>query len=177
MITQINGTLYENHYDEYLHSEVWQKLPPGTTMPEFPNVQSLNLNGGTKSVERVLVVEDEHNICMAFMETLYREGYVVYSAETGKKALECIRNYRPDLVVLDIKMPDINGLELLKRIRNEDKNLTVIISTAYRGFKQDPEIALGNIYTFMIKPIDLNELIQNVKEALTQKNERMRIPL
>ncbi len=169
MITQANDIVYEHHYDKYFQSEVWQKLPIGTKIPDFLNTQPLNLNGGIKSIERVLVVEDEHNIRMAFTETLYREGYVVYSAETGKKALECIRNYRLDLVVLDIKMPDINGIEILKRIRNEDKNLPVIISSAYRGFKQDPEIALGNVSSFMIKPIDLNELTQKVKKALEKR--------
>jgi DNA-binding response OmpR family regulator len=170
MIEQVNGKLYEHHYSEFLDCEIWEKLPPGTKIPKFTDTKPLKLNnGGTKPIERVLVVEDEHNVRMAFIEALYKEGYVVYSAETGKRALECIRNQRPDIVILDIKMPDISGLEILKRIRNEDRNLPVIISTAYKGFRQDPEIAIGNVETFMVKPIDLNELTQKVKEILRQK--------
>ncbi len=165
MIEQINDILYEHYYCEDLDCEICQKLPPKGNS----DLSTLTLNVETKITESVLIVDDDYNIRMAFREILYREGYVVYCADTGKKALECIKSYHPNVAILDIKMPDTNGIEILKQIRKENKNLPIIISTAYRGFKQDPEIALGDISSFMVKPIGLSELSQKVKEALEER--------
>ena len=103
-----------------------------------------------------MVVDDEEGIRQLYKEELEEEGYEVELAERGEEALDKISRSKPDVVILDLRMPGMGGLEVLERIREEDKELPVIISTAYGEYKRDLTTWASDAY--VVKSADLTEL-------------------
>jgi len=114
---------------------------------------------------RILIVDDEEHIRHLYSEELSEAGYEVATADSGYKLLEKIEEQNPDLVVLDIKMVDYNGLDLLQDIRNKFYNLPVVLCTAYDTFKEDMKSIAADFY--VIKSFDLTELKNKIAMALT----------
>lgn len=115
--------------------------------------------------KKVLVVDDEKNIRLLLQEELADEGYEVITAESGARALDLIRQERPDLVTLDIKMPGEDGLAILRRIRETDYDLPVIICSAYSVYKTDFASVAADHY--VTKSSDFTELKEKIKEILS----------
>ena len=113
---------------------------------------------------KILIVDDEEHIRLLYSEELTEAGYEVITAESGHKLLERIEEEKPDLVILDIKMVDYNGLDLLQDIRNRFYNLPVILCTAYDTFKEDMKSIAADFY--VIKSFDLTELKNKIALAL-----------
>ena len=113
---------------------------------------------------RLLVVDDEEHIRMLYSEELSEAGYEVITAADGYKLMERIDEERPDLVILDIKMAEYNGLDLLQEIRSKFYNLPVILCTAYDTFKEDIKSVAADFY--VIKSFDLTELKKKIAMAL-----------
>lgn len=113
---------------------------------------------------RIMVVDDEDHIRLLYTEELGEEGYDVITADSGYQLLERIELEKPDLIVLDIKMIDYNGLDLLQDIRNKYYDLPVILCSAYDTFKEDMKSMAANDY--VIKSFDLSELKGKIKKAL-----------
>ncbi len=113
---------------------------------------------------KILVVDDEEHIRLLYSEELSEAGYEVITAADGFKLIERIEEERPDLVVLDIKMIDYNGLDLLQEIRNKFYNLPVILCTAYDTYKEDIKAIAADFY--VIKSFDLTELKKKIARAL-----------
>jgi two-component system, response regulator, stage 0 sporulation protein F len=113
---------------------------------------------------KILIVDDEEHIRFLYSEELTEAGYEVITADSGYKLLETIEEEQPDLVVLDIKMVDYNGLDLLQDIRNQFLDLPVILCTAYDTFKEDMKSIAADFY--VIKSFDLTELKTKIKTAL-----------
>jgi DNA-binding response OmpR family regulator len=113
---------------------------------------------------RILIVDDEEHIRHLYSEELSEAGYEVATADSGYKLLEKIEEQDPDLVVLDIKMVDYNGLDLLQDIRNKFYNLPVVLCTAYDTFKEDMKSIAADFY--VIKSFDLTELKNKIAMAL-----------
>lgn len=114
--------------------------------------------------KKILVVDDEAHIRMLYAEELTEEGYIVVTASDGQGLMERIEEEKPDLVVLDIKMVDYNGLDLLQDIRNRFHDLPVILCSAYDTFKEDMKSMAADYY--VIKSFDLSELKKNIAMAL-----------
>ena len=114
---------------------------------------------------KILIVDDEEHIRFLYSEELSEAGYEVITADTGYKLLQRIEDEKPDLVVLDIKMVDYNGLDLLQDIRNKFYNLPVVLCTAYDTFKEDMKSIAADFY--VIKSFDLSELKSKIAMALT----------
>jgi len=113
---------------------------------------------------RVLLVDDERHILKYYTEVLLDEGYKVVAVDSGEQLLSTIDLYRPDVVVLDIKLVDWDGLELLQDIRNRFYNLPVILCSAYDSFKEDPRSMAADYY--VIKSFDLTELKTKIRRAI-----------
>jgi len=113
---------------------------------------------------KILVVDDEAHIRMLYTEELAEEGYEVITAEGGLNLLERIQQEKPNLVVLDIKMVDYNGLDLLQDIRNKFYDLPVILCSAYDTFKNDLKSIVADQY--VIKSFDLSELKSKIADLL-----------
>ncbi|MEW5947790.1 MAG: response regulator [Thermodesulfobacteriota bacterium] len=113
---------------------------------------------------KVLIVDDEENIRYLYSEELKADGYEVITADSGYKLLERIEKERPDIILLDIKMADYDGLDLLQDIRNKYYNLPVILCTAYDSYKSDVKTIAADSY--VIKSFDLTELKKRITQAL-----------
>ena len=113
---------------------------------------------------KIFIVDDEEHIRYLYSEELSEEGYEVITAESGYKLLDKIEEEKPDLIVLDIKMVDYNGLDLLQDIRNKFYTLPVVLCTAYDTFKEDMKSIAADFY--VIKSFDLTELKKKIAMAL-----------
>ncbi len=113
---------------------------------------------------KILVVDDEEHIRLLYSEELSEAGYEVITAADGYKLTERIDKEKPDLIILDIKMVDYNGLDLLQEIRNKFYNMPVILCTAYDTFKEDIKSIAADFY--VIKSFDLTELKNKIAKAL-----------
>ncbi|HBL24874.1 MAG TPA: two-component system response regulator [Deltaproteobacteria bacterium] len=113
---------------------------------------------------RILVVDDEENIRLLFKEELEDEGFEVDLASNGFEALDKLKKERFDLVVLDIKMPGMDGIQALNEIKNANKDQPVILCSAYGEFKQDLSSWVSDGY--VVKSADTRELKQTIKNIL-----------
>jgi len=111
-----------------------------------------------------MVVDDEENIRFLYKEELEDEGFAVELAQNGEEALEKLPDFKPDLITLDIKMPGINGIEVLKRIREQDRKLPIILCSAYGEYKQDFTTWASDAY--VVKCADLTELKTTIRRLL-----------
>ena len=118
---------------------------------------------------KILIVDDEEHIRYLYSEELSDAGYDVITAESGYLLMEKIEEEKPDLVVLDIKMVDYNGLDLLQDIRNRFYDLPVVLCTAYDTFKEDMKSISADYY--VIKSFDLTELKNKIALALESRAE------
>ncbi len=113
---------------------------------------------------RILVVDDEKSIQILYTEALAEEGYDVIATSDGSTVIDMITQERPDLVVLDIRLGEYNGLDLLQDVRNSFHDIPVILCTAYATFRDDLKSTAADDY--VVKSSDLRELKQKVKTAL-----------
>ncbi len=114
--------------------------------------------------KKVLVVDDEISIRILFQAELEEEGYLVDAAKDGAEALEKLSTFNPDLITLDIKMPGMDGIETLKRIRDVDRKLPVILCSAYGDYKMNFSTWASEAY--ILKTTDLAELKSTIKKLL-----------
>lgn len=115
----------------------------------------------------LLIVDDETHQRMLYQEELSEEGYQIILASNGKEALEKVLEATPDLVVLDIRMPVMDGLEALGKIIGKERNIPVIIHSAYSSYKEDFMSWAAD--DFVVKSADLTELKRKVRELLEKK--------
>lgn len=122
------------------------------------------------SPQRILLVEDNADLAEGLRYNLEREGYAVQVAEDGPKGLDAARRWRPDLMLLDLMLPGMNGFEVLESLRKSGKRIPVIIVSArgeeadkVRGFRLDAD-------QYVTKPVGLLELLERVRALLRREN-------
>ena len=122
-------------------------------------VKEIVTNSGHK-----LLVDDEDSIHLLYREELEEEGYQVFSAMNGGKALEIFGSNPIDLVILDINMPGMDGIEVLRQLKAQKPSLPVILSTAYSEYKHD----LGSWASddYIVKSSSLDELKTSIRKRL-----------
>ncbi len=116
--------------------------------------------------ERILLVEDEPNIARGLLFNLHAEGYTVIHKEHGKDALEAFRQKPPALVVLDLTLPDMDGIEICRRIRMEDPRLPILILTARTQEKDRIEGLAAGADDYLTKPFSLDEFLLRIQGML-----------
>lgn len=115
-------------------------------------------------MKRILVADDEMSIRLLYSEELREEGYEVFTASNGREALEVVEKEPLDLIILDIKMPEMNGIEVLRRIKEQHPDLPVLLSSAYSEYKQDFGTWASEEY--LVKSSDLEDLKAAVRKHL-----------
>ena len=110
----------------------------------------------------ILVVDDEPYIIRTIQKTLEKEGYEVVTASDGCEALLKVKNMKPALVLLDINMPGLSGIDTLRCIKALDKNFLVSMVTAVRDEKEAKETIEAGAYDYITKPIDFEHLKSSV---------------
>jgi CheY-like chemotaxis protein len=115
-------------------------------------------------MDKILLVEDHEAQRFLYHEELVEEGYEVVVAKNGLEALECLEESRFDLIVLDIRMPVMDGIETLEKIASQYKKIPVILHTGYAEYRDQPIASLAD--AFVLKSSDLSPLKKTVKELL-----------
>ncbi|MFM9331680.1 response regulator [Paenibacillus mesotrionivorans] len=108
--------------------------------------------------KKILIVDDQNGIRILLMEVFNVEGYQTFQASNGKLALEIVRKEAPDLVLLDMKIPGMDGLDILKHIKQIDSSIKVIMMTAYGELDMIKEATDLGALTHFTKPFDIDEL-------------------
>jgi len=114
--------------------------------------------------KKILVVEDEESLRLLYEEELEAEGYEVLTAGNGREAIQQLEKGKPDLIILDIVMPVMDGIEALGRIVGKERKIPIILNTSYSGYRQDFMSWAADAY--VTKSDDLTELKNKVRELL-----------
>ncbi len=114
----------------------------------------------------VLLVDDEEEFVSALSERLMLRGIEVEIALDGEEALARMKEKPPDVVILDVMMPGLSGLEVLKRIRGSHPQTQVILLTGQGSTKEGIEGMRLGAFDYLIKPVDIEEMLERMKEAV-----------
>lgn len=129
--------------------------------------------GDTRARNRVLLVDDDKQILNSLRVYLELENYEVYTASNGQEALDKVTEHKPEILVLDIMMPEMDGFEVLEKIKGDDdlSAIPVIMLTAkgqpvdvLKGYKMGAS-------SYMTKPFNLNELVENIELILNPEEK------
>jgi len=119
-----------------------------------------------KTIPQILIIDDEKDIGLYFKKVLAPEGYTVYTALDGVEGLQIVKEKNPDIVLLDLKMPKMDGIEVLQKIKKIDKNLIVIVITAY-GTMETARMAMKfGAFDYITKPVDLEYVKAVIRDGL-----------
>jgi DNA-binding response OmpR family regulator len=116
--------------------------------------------------KRILVVDDDKNILRVFKGILERAGYSVETAETGKEAFEKIQNEKFNVCLIDVKLPDMDGTELLLKMANDSETIKIIV-TGFSTEEVGKKAADYGADDFLVKPVKPEELLATVRERLS----------
>jgi len=117
-------------------------------------------------MKKILVVEDEEGLRLLYKEELEAEGYEVIPARNGKEAIQKLEEGKPDLIILDIVMPVMDGMETLGRIVGKERKIPIILNTSYPGYRQDFMSWAADAY--VTKSVDLGDLKKKIRELLNK---------
>jgi len=118
-------------------------------------------------MKKILICEDEQDTQESLKNFLEKRGYEVYSAVDGKESIELAKKLEPDLVLLDIRMPKVDGLEVAREIRNFNTQAKIIFITAFQGQELSKEAAKYNIVDYVVKPKAASEVLKIIEKSLT----------
>lgn len=116
--------------------------------------------------KRILVIDDERSIRFLLREVLEDEGYHCLEAESAIKGMEMLDEENPDLIILDIQMPQMNGLEAVKKIRKINGDVPVLMLSAFSHMENVIENMGVNVQGFIPKPFDIDLLISRIKDEI-----------
>lgn len=116
--------------------------------------------------KKILIVDDQYGIRILLTEIFQKDGYETYQAGSGVQALTIVKEMLPDLVILDMKIPGMDGLEILKRLKEYNSDIKVIMMTAYGELDMiNKAMDLGAV-THFAKPFDIDEIREEIKKQL-----------
>lgn len=122
---------------------------------------------------RILVIDDDENIRKVLVAILTDEGYVVDSVGTGKEALEKARKQFYNVALIDVRLPDIEGIELLTKFRPTSSKMRKIIITGYPTLQNAIQAVNGGADAYVMKPFDVDKVLKVIQEQLRkQENEK-----
>jgi two-component system, OmpR family, response regulator VicR len=128
----------------------------------------------TDKVRKVVYIEDEEDMISLVRLILERKGYEIKGATGGREGLEIINEYKPDLVLLDLMMPDIDGWDVYQQMKSDDllRDIPVIIVTAKaQNIDKVLGLHIAKVDDYISKPFSPNELVESIERVLNQKNK------
>ncbi|OGP58482.1 MAG: Fis family transcriptional regulator [Deltaproteobacteria bacterium RBG_13_61_14] len=117
-------------------------------------------------MSRILIVDDDARLRTSFEKLLTEEGYEVETAASGEAGLEAVQQRMPDLVIMDVRMPGMSGLETLRAIREKDPKLPVIVMTAFGTTDTAIEATKLGAFDYVLKPFDIPDILTVIEQAL-----------
>ncbi|MDZ7272100.1 MAG: response regulator [candidate division KSB1 bacterium] len=125
----------------------------------------------------ILIVDDEQDILDVLPQVMKRWGYNPIVAKDGREGLQKYQEYPIDAVVTDMKMPEMDGLQLLKEIMSLDRHAVVILLTAYPSLDSAIRAMREGAYDYLVKPVNLEELKLRIERGLERKSQLKAIPM
>jgi DNA-binding response OmpR family regulator len=119
---------------------------------------------------KILCVDDDLALLRLYRDELAEEGYEIVLAKDGKEAVKKFPEERPDLVIMDIRMPQMDGIEALNAILGKDRLVPVILNTAYAQYKEN--FMTWGADAYVIKSSDLSELKEKIREVISRRQKR-----
>lgn len=123
------------------------------------------------SKARILVIDDDEGIRTVFRANLERNGYVVDAVDNGEDAITRINNEFYNLALIDIRLPDMEGTEILEEIEKVQPNMVKVIVTGYPSLDNAVEALNKNADGYLLKPVDMEELLKRVEELLEKQHK------
>ncbi len=120
-------------------------------------------------MDKILVVDDEKAVCYSFKKILNRHGYDVTTANNGVEAIEKAGSDEPDLIIMDISMPEMDGLETLEKLKSAHPSLTIIMMTAHSTSEKAITAMKHGAYDYLVKPFDNDDMLSLVQKAIIDK--------
>ncbi len=127
----------------------------------------------TSVSEKILVVDDEARMCQSLYELLSANGYNVITTQSGNTAIEKIKSEPFDLVLSDIKIPDVSGLDILKAVKDVDPDIIVILMTGYASLESALEAIRNGAFEYLLKPVEFSQLEISVRRGLEKRQARL----
>jgi len=120
---------------------------------------------------KLLIVDDEIEFATTLAERMELRGIATQTTNNGKEALEIVHSSPPDLVILDLKLPDMSGLEVLQHIKSMHPSIEVIMLTGHGSLASGIEGMEKGAFDYLTKPVDLSDLIEKLKMADKKRNK------
>jgi two-component system nitrogen regulation response regulator GlnG len=124
---------------------------------------------------RILIVDDDKGICMILSDLMKKEGFETLTVYDGEKALKTIQSESPDLLLVDMMLPGMDGMEVLKRTRELDQELPVVFITAHADSRGAVKAIKAGAHDYLSKPFDNYEVIRVVHRALAERELKLRV--
>jgi DNA-binding response OmpR family regulator len=121
--------------------------------------------------ENILLVDDDKSILRILTRILQKQGYKIYTAETGREAEEIINGQSFDLALIDVKLPDTDGLDLLQKIQVTRPNMIKIILTGFASMDNGIKALNSGADAYLVKPVEPTELLKVLKEKLEERSK------
>ena len=125
---------------------------------------------------KILIVDDEEKICFAFKEFVKELGHDAFTASTAPDAMEKFHTFKPEIIFLDIRLPGESGISLLKKIKQMDRKVSVVIMTAFSTMDTTIDAVKLGAYEYLTKPVDLDQVEDIIKRILRPRetgNQRL----
>jgi DNA-binding NtrC family response regulator len=122
-----------------------------------------------KQKKSILIIDDDKSILNIFTRILQKQGYSVDTAETGQEALEKLQANSYDLALVDVKLPDTNGTDLLARINQTHPNMTKIAITGFPSLEDATKVIDRGAAAYLVKPVKPEELVSIIAEKLKKQ--------
>jgi len=126
-------------------------------------------------MENILIVDDNQDLCILLADTLKEAGYGVQALSYGKQALKAAVENPPDVILLDIHLPDIDGMKVLEKLKKLDSKLTVVMLTAYGHIKDAVEAIKAGAFDYITKPFEKEALLLSIKRALENRKMNLEV--
>lgn len=123
----------------------------------------------TGEYDKILIVDDEERMCHSLYELLTADGYDVTTTQSGKDAIQKIRDQHYSLVLTDIKMPEVSGMDILRAARDVDPEIVVILMTGYASLETSLEAIKSGAFEYLLKPVEFTQLEISVERGLEKR--------
>ena len=117
-------------------------------------------------LQKILVVDDEENMLALFKRVLGKEGYDIECVDSGRRSVQLVKEKPFELAIVDVSMPDMDGIEVLARLKVMDKEMPVIMVTAFRSWEKEQAARRLGCADYLSKPLDMKHLKALVKEKM-----------
>jgi DNA-binding NtrC family response regulator len=152
-----------------VNKDTYRKFIKALSPLSVPFLNQLEVNGMSEA--RILIIDDDENIRKVLQAILEDEGYAVDTAETAKKGIERSEKTFYNLALIDVRLPDMEGIELLSKLRGTKPKMRKIIVTGYPTLQNAVSAVNKGADAYVMKPFEVEKILQTIQEQLTKQEE------